>query len=38
MTGHTFRIPSVAFSPDDKIIVSGGTDNAIRLWDTFTGK
>ncbi|KAF7725831.1 U3 small nucleolar RNA-associated protein [Apophysomyces ossiformis] len=31
------RILSVAWSPDDDYIVSGGSDSAIRKWDVATG-
>jgi WD40 repeat protein len=33
MAGHTDEILSMTFSPDDKILVSGGIDHAIILWD-----
>jgi WD40 repeat protein len=33
MTGHTGWVFSVASSPDGNRIVSGGGDNALRLWD-----
>lgn len=35
--GHTTNAMAVAFSPDDKYIVSGSTDNTIRVWDVQTG-
>ena len=28
---------SVSFSPDGKLLVSGGADSAIKLWDVATG-
>jgi WD40 repeat protein len=39
-SGHAGTIKSLAFSPDSKIIVSGGAENegVIRLWNTQTGK
>ncbi len=37
---HTGTIKSLAFTPDSRILVSGGYDNEgiIRLWDTTTGR
>jgi WD40 repeat protein len=36
--GHNSWIYAAAFSPDDRLIASGGNDTAIRLWDVATGE
>jgi dipeptidyl aminopeptidase/acylaminoacyl peptidase len=38
MDGHTDAVSSLAFSPDGKLIASGGEDFSIRIWDTAAGK
>ena len=40
LEGHTTAVYSLAFSPDNKAVVSSGwttKDRTIRLWDTLTG-
>lgn len=41
LKGHTTHVYSLAFSPDNKIVVTSGwthRDETIRLWDTLTGE
>ena len=38
LRGHTDRVNSVAFSHDGKHIVSGSSDQTIRVWDVNTGE
>src|SRR5207244_2418061 len=35
--GHTSQINSVAFSPDGTLVVSGSSDETVRVWDSQTG-
>ena len=37
LQGHTSFVPSVAYSPDGRHIVSGSDDETIQLWDAQTG-
>jgi WD40 repeat protein/uncharacterized caspase-like protein len=38
LAGHTANIRAMAFSPDGKLLASGGDDAAIKLWETATGR
>ena len=38
LVGHTDWVMSVAFSQDGKRIVSGSSDNTIRVWNADTGE
>ena len=37
-TGHSDKVRTVAFSPDRRLLASGGNDYTIKLWDIPTGK
>jgi WD40 repeat protein len=37
LSGHTDRVMGVSFSPDGKILATGGYDASIRLWDVAAG-
>ena len=38
LTDHKDPVHSVAFSPDESLIISGSEDNTIKLWDAESGK
>jgi len=37
-SGHSDTVVDLAFSPDGKILASGGSDNIVKLWDVSSGK
>src|SRR5689334_8587707 len=37
LSGHTDPVSSIAFSPDGKLLASGGWDKRVILWDVATG-
>lgn len=38
LTGHLGPVHAVAYSPDNRFIVSGGEDRSLRVWDAATGR
>ncbi|MDY7050261.1 MAG: serine/threonine-protein kinase [Microcystis panniformis WG22] len=38
LTGHSYTVHSLAYSPDGRYIASGSMDNTIKIWEVATGK
>jgi WD40 repeat protein len=38
LQGHARYVSSVAFSPDGRLLASGGGDNIVKVWDISTDK
>ena len=36
--GHSYPVMAVAYSPDGKILATGGADKSIKLWDMASGR
>ena len=37
-TGHTSEIRSIEFSPDGKLLATGGNDHTVKLWEVESGR
>src|SRR4051794_10611593 len=37
-TGHITDVQSVAFSPNGRTVVTGGSDHSVRVWNAATGR
>lgn len=38
LQGHTADVRAVAFSPDDALVLSGGGDGTLKIWDAANGE
>jgi WD40 repeat protein/tRNA A-37 threonylcarbamoyl transferase component Bud32 len=37
LRGHDGEVWSISFSPDGRLLASGGADHTVKVWDTLTG-
>jgi WD40 repeat protein len=37
-SGHNDQVTSMAFSPDNRLLLTGSSDKTARLWDIYTGQ
>ena len=38
LRGHSDRVYCVAYSPDGRLLVTGGADQVLKVWDVATGR
>ena len=37
LQGHSYSVSAIAVTPDGKTVISGSSDNTIKIWDVVTG-